>query len=221
MLTAAGANGMAEIKAHEFFEGIDWDVRCMVWMPVRPDPRQALYRREITPPFKPVLSGADDLHYFDPEYLKMAPTGAAQAAAVAAGHRPQTRRPPQPAPVPPTCSGASATLRPPSWSAFRHVHVRPTAFRRRLPRRRQHSPRCDALDGAGPRSLTRAEADPSARQTHAHRQRLRDHRRATPHCSRLAHGWQTVLGTGALSVVKRCIHKTSGASCVLHGCNCE
>jgi len=47
-----GAKGdAAELKAHPFFEGINWD---------------ALLRKEIPPPFKPVLKSESDVSNFDP-----------------------------------------------------------------------------------------------------------------------------------------------------------
>jgi len=50
-----GANGdAAELKAHPFFHGIDWD---------------ALLRKEIPPPFKPVLKSESDVSNFDPVYF--------------------------------------------------------------------------------------------------------------------------------------------------------
>eukprot|EP00730_Choanoeca_flexa_P018218 TRINITY_DN8852_c0_g1_i3.p1 TRINITY_DN8852_c0_g1~~TRINITY_DN8852_c0_g1_i3.p1 ORF type:complete len:751 (+),score=213.94 TRINITY_DN8852_c0_g1_i3:120-2372(+) len=54
-----GVNGGDELKTHAFFNGIDWD---------------ALIRKEVTPPFQPTLSNQEDLHYFDRDFLKMAPT---------------------------------------------------------------------------------------------------------------------------------------------------
>jgi protein-serine/threonine kinase len=39
------------LKAHPFFDGIDWD---------------ALLKKEIPPPFKPVLKSESDVSNFDP-----------------------------------------------------------------------------------------------------------------------------------------------------------
>ncbi|CAB3362156.1 Hypothetical predicted protein [Cloeon dipterum] len=54
----AGPEGVQEIKAHSFFATIDWD---------------KLYNKEISPPFKPAVSRADDAHYFDSEYTSKTP----------------------------------------------------------------------------------------------------------------------------------------------------
>ncbi|XP_034939715.1 ribosomal protein S6 kinase alpha-3 [Chelonus insularis] len=53
-----GNNGIEEIKNHEFFKSIDWD---------------ALYRKEIVPPFKPAVSHDDDAFYFDSEFTCKTP----------------------------------------------------------------------------------------------------------------------------------------------------
>lgn len=50
--------GSAEIKSHVFFATIDWD---------------ALYKKEIRPPFKPAVSQTDDAFYFDSEYTSKTP----------------------------------------------------------------------------------------------------------------------------------------------------
>ncbi len=42
-----------ELKEHPFFDGIDWD---------------ALARKEITPPFKPVVESDESVNNFDPEF---------------------------------------------------------------------------------------------------------------------------------------------------------
>jgi len=57
---ASGTEGVQEIKAHSFFATIDWD---------------KLYHKEISPPFKPAVSRADDAHYFDSEYTSKTPKG--------------------------------------------------------------------------------------------------------------------------------------------------
>ena len=36
---------------------------------------QKLFNKQIAPPFKPVLSAADDSRYFDPEFTRMLPLG--------------------------------------------------------------------------------------------------------------------------------------------------
>jgi len=59
-----GANGAQEIKAHSFFNNIDWD---------------KMLKKENTPPFIPVLSGPEDVSYFHKTYdcvsSKGSPTG--------------------------------------------------------------------------------------------------------------------------------------------------
>lgn len=49
---------MAELKAHPFFKGIDWD---------------KLLLKEIPPPFVPVTGGIDDVSNIDPEFLQEEP----------------------------------------------------------------------------------------------------------------------------------------------------
>lgn len=51
---------MEEIKSHVFFATIDWD---------------ALYKKEIKPPFKPAVSEKDDAFYFDSEFTCKTPKG--------------------------------------------------------------------------------------------------------------------------------------------------
>ena len=51
---------MVEIKQHPFFSTINWDL---------------LSRRQISPPFKPVCTGADDATCFDAEYTAKTPKG--------------------------------------------------------------------------------------------------------------------------------------------------
>ena len=46
---SARLGNIDELKTHQWFYGLDWD---------------ALYRRKITAPFVPVLSGTQDLRYF-------------------------------------------------------------------------------------------------------------------------------------------------------------
>ena len=43
---------------HDFFNLIDWD---------------ALYKKEVTPPFRPTIEDRDDLSNFDPEITSTAP----------------------------------------------------------------------------------------------------------------------------------------------------
>ena len=60
----AGATaGVKEIKSHKFFAGIDWE---------------KLYRKELTPPFKPASSGSNALMHFDKKMtaMKMTAVGA-------------------------------------------------------------------------------------------------------------------------------------------------
>ncbi|XP_076667329.1 ribosomal protein S6 kinase 2 beta [Andrena cerasifolii] len=53
-----GSGGVEEIKSHVFFATIDWD---------------ALYKKEIKPPFKPAVSEKDDAFYFDSEFTCKTP----------------------------------------------------------------------------------------------------------------------------------------------------
>lgn len=43
----------AELKEHPFFSAIDWDL---------------LYRKQITPPFKPIVDSDESVANFDPEF---------------------------------------------------------------------------------------------------------------------------------------------------------
>lgn len=52
----SGPSGGNEIKNSTFFAGVDFD---------------AVYSREVTPPFKPDVSGPDDTKYFDKEFTNM------------------------------------------------------------------------------------------------------------------------------------------------------
>lgn len=49
-----GANGVEDIKDHEYFETIDWD---------------ALERREVKPPYNPRLKSEKDVKHIDSKYL--------------------------------------------------------------------------------------------------------------------------------------------------------
>lgn len=51
-------NGPEEIMNHEFFSSIDWN---------------ALYKREVTPPFRPTIKDRNDVSNFDTEFTSMAP----------------------------------------------------------------------------------------------------------------------------------------------------
>ena len=50
--------GAEEIMDHEFFDSIYWD---------------ALYKKEVTPPFKPMIKDRNDLSNFDTEFTSTAP----------------------------------------------------------------------------------------------------------------------------------------------------
>jgi serum/glucocorticoid-regulated kinase 2 len=54
-----GAGGPQEIKAHKFFELVDW---------------KKLMARQYTPPFRPNVSSALDTSNFDEEFTSEAPT---------------------------------------------------------------------------------------------------------------------------------------------------
>lgn len=74
-----GATGDAEeLKRHAFFADIDWD---------------ALGKRLITPPFKPMLKSDTDVSYFDPEFTNALNTNGSlneRAAALAKGYATST-----------------------------------------------------------------------------------------------------------------------------------
>lgn len=53
-----GTNGVDEIKNHAFFSSIDWN---------------ALYKKQVIPPFKPAVSQEDDAFYFDTEFTCKTP----------------------------------------------------------------------------------------------------------------------------------------------------
>jgi len=50
----SGPKGAEEIKSHPWFSSIDWD---------------ALYKKEIRPPFIPVINDEFDVSNFDPVYF--------------------------------------------------------------------------------------------------------------------------------------------------------
>ena len=50
--------GAEEITDHEFFNSIDWE---------------ALYKREVVPPFRPTIEDRNDLSNFDTEFTSTAP----------------------------------------------------------------------------------------------------------------------------------------------------
>ncbi|CAH2221643.1 ribosomal S6 kinase alpha-1 isoform X1 [Pelobates cultripes] len=54
----SGVDGAEEIKRHPFFSTIDWN---------------RLYRRELSPPFKPAVTQPDDTYYFDTEFTSRTP----------------------------------------------------------------------------------------------------------------------------------------------------
>ncbi|XP_030647980.1 ribosomal protein S6 kinase alpha-1 isoform X2 [Chanos chanos] len=54
----AGPDGVEEIKRHPFFATIDWN---------------KLFRREVSPPFKPASGRPDDTFYFDKEFTAKTP----------------------------------------------------------------------------------------------------------------------------------------------------
>ncbi|XP_040280184.1 ribosomal protein S6 kinase alpha-1 isoform X3 [Bufo bufo] len=54
----SGVDGAEELKRHPFFSTIDWN---------------KLYRREISPPFKPAVAQPDDTYYFDKEFTSRTP----------------------------------------------------------------------------------------------------------------------------------------------------
>uniref|UniRef100_A0A6I8RL00 non-specific serine/threonine protein kinase n=1 Tax=Xenopus tropicalis TaxID=8364 RepID=A0A6I8RL00_XENTR len=54
----SGVEGAEEIKRHPFFSTIDWN---------------KLYRRDMSPPFKPAVTQPDDTYYFDTEFTSRTP----------------------------------------------------------------------------------------------------------------------------------------------------
>jgi protein-serine/threonine kinase len=51
-----GPGNVDEVKAHDFFESLDW---------------VAILEKRVTPPFKPSLSGFTDVKYFEKEFLDL------------------------------------------------------------------------------------------------------------------------------------------------------
>jgi len=51
----SGKDGSKNVKAHDWFKGVNWD---------------ALLKKEIKPPFVPVISGEFDVSNFDPEFTE-------------------------------------------------------------------------------------------------------------------------------------------------------
>ena len=56
----SGTDRVEEIKRHRFFASIDWN---------------QLLRKAIDPPFKPVLTRAEDASHFDSEFTSRTPRG--------------------------------------------------------------------------------------------------------------------------------------------------
>ncbi|XP_022655507.1 ribosomal protein S6 kinase 2 beta-like isoform X5 [Varroa destructor] len=54
----SGPNGICDIKSHPFFQSIDWE---------------ALYNRQVTPPFIPAVNRSDNTVYFDKEFTSKTP----------------------------------------------------------------------------------------------------------------------------------------------------
>lgn len=52
-IAGSGPNGICDIKSHPFFQSIDWE---------------ALYNRQVTPPFIPAVNRSDNTVYFDKVY---------------------------------------------------------------------------------------------------------------------------------------------------------
>lgn len=57
--TRLGSNGFEDIKNHPWFACIDWD---------------KLFRREMIPPYKPVVHGTEDVGNIDKEFTDEVPT---------------------------------------------------------------------------------------------------------------------------------------------------
>lgn len=67
----AGANGIEDIKRHEFFATIDWN---------------ALLGKKVRPPFIPAVSRADDTFYFDSDYTNRDPHDSPSIPVSASAH---------------------------------------------------------------------------------------------------------------------------------------
>lgn len=67
----AGANGIEDVKRHEFFATIDWD---------------ALMEKKVRPPFIPSVSRADDTFYFDSDYTNRDPHDSPSIPVSASAH---------------------------------------------------------------------------------------------------------------------------------------
>lgn len=67
-----GSQGVEEIKNHIFFASIDWD---------------ALYNKQVIPPFKPAVSHEDDAFYFDSEFTCKTPRDSPGLPASANAHQ--------------------------------------------------------------------------------------------------------------------------------------
>jgi serine/threonine protein kinase len=55
----SGPKGIEKLKKHSFFEGIDWT---------------KLSRKQINPPFKPILKNSSDTSFFDEKFTRQIPT---------------------------------------------------------------------------------------------------------------------------------------------------
>ena len=60
-------DGVEDMKKHPFFSTIDWD---------------KLYKRVITPPFKPAVVQTDEVFYFDQEFTNRTPKGLCRATSI-------------------------------------------------------------------------------------------------------------------------------------------
>ena len=60
VVAGAGVTRIEDMKKHAFFATINWD---------------KLFKREVTPPFKPVVGRVDEAFYFDTEFTSRTPKG--------------------------------------------------------------------------------------------------------------------------------------------------
>lgn len=67
----ASANGIEDVKRHEFFATIDW---------------AALMEKKVRPPFIPAVSRADDTFYFDSDYTNRDPHDSPSIPVSASAH---------------------------------------------------------------------------------------------------------------------------------------